>query len=75
MQDSQNHSNNLTRRGAMKVAGAAIVAATIPTTGAALAQSTEGSAATLQETRNAPSAKNSITLTHKRATTNGVNLH
>jgi pimeloyl-ACP methyl ester carboxylesterase len=75
MQDPENHSNDLTRRGAMKVAGAAITAATIPTTGAALAQSTEGSAATVQETRNAPAAKNSISLTHKRAKTNGVNLH
>jgi hypothetical protein len=57
MQHSENRSNNLTRRGAMTVAGAAITAATIPTTGAALAQSTQEDAATLQETRNAPVAK------------------
>jgi hypothetical protein len=56
MQDPENHSNDLTRRGAMKVAGAAITAATIPTTGAALAQSTEGSATASQEMRDAPAA-------------------
>ena len=75
MQDSDDRSNNLTRRGAMKVAGAAVTAATISTTGAALAQSTEGSTATSQETRNALSAEGSVGLTHKRAKTNGVNLH
>jgi len=75
MQDPENHANDLTRRGAITVAGAAITAATIPTTGAALAQSTQESAATLQRTRNAPATKNSIELTHKRAKTNGINLH
>jgi pimeloyl-ACP methyl ester carboxylesterase len=66
MQDSKNHSNNLTRRGAVTVAGAAMSATTVPTAGAAQAQ---------QETRNAPVAKNSVQLTHKRAKTNGVTLH
>lgn len=75
MQESENHSNNLNRRSAMKVAGAAITVAAIPVTGVALAQSTDRSAATLQETRNASAVKNSIKITHKRAKTNGVNLH
>jgi pimeloyl-ACP methyl ester carboxylesterase len=66
MQDSRNHSNDLTRRGAIAVAGAAMTAATVPTAGAALAQ---------QETRNAAAAKNSVQLTHKRVKTNGITLH
>jgi pimeloyl-ACP methyl ester carboxylesterase len=75
MQDAENCSNNLTRRGAMTVAGAAITAAAIHTTGGALAQFTEQSAVPQQETRNASAAKNSVKLTHKRARTNGVDLH
>jgi hypothetical protein len=75
MQDAENRSNNLTRRGALTVAGAAITVATVHTTGGALAQSTEQSAAPQQETRNASTGKNSIKLAHKRAKTNGVNLH
>jgi pimeloyl-ACP methyl ester carboxylesterase len=75
MQDAENRSNNLTRRGAMTVAGAAIAVAAIRTTGGALAQSTEQSTAPRQETRNSSAVKNSVKLTHKRAKTNGVNLH
>jgi hypothetical protein len=45
MQHSDNRSNDLDRRGAMKVAGAAMTAAAVPTTGVALAQSTERDAA------------------------------
>src|SRR3954471_14992707 len=75
MQDAENRSNNLTRRSAMTVAGAAIPVAAIHTTGGALAQFTEQGAAPQQETRNASAAKNSVKLTHKRAKTNGVNLH
>jgi pimeloyl-ACP methyl ester carboxylesterase len=71
MQHSENQSNNVTRRGAMTVAGAAITAATIPT-GVALAQSLAESTPTLQERGNAPAA---VRLTHRRVTTNGVNLH
>jgi alpha/beta hydrolase family protein len=61
--------NNLTRRGAMTVTGAAITAATIPATGVALAQATP-EPPTVQET-----APDNPGLTHKRVTTNGVNLH
>jgi hypothetical protein len=75
MQDSENHSTNLTRRNAMKVAVAAITAATIPATGAALAQSTEENSATPRKTLNVLAAQNSIGLRHKRAATNGVSLH
>jgi hypothetical protein len=75
MQDAENRSNNLTRRGAMTAAGGAITVAAIHTTGGALAQATEQSAAPPQETPNASAARNSINLTHKRAKTNGVDLH
>ena len=77
MQDSENHSNNLTRRDAIKVAGAAITAAAIPITGAALDQSPQGIAGTSEATRNAPATNNSSSnkLTHKRAKTNGINLY
>jgi len=75
MQGSEIHSNDVTRRAAMKVAGAAVAAAAIPTAGAALAQPTEGSAATSQERRTAAAGKNSVSLTHKRVKTNGVTLH
>src|SRR4051794_20988352 len=74
MRDLDNRSNVLDRRGAMKVAGAAITATTIPTTGVALAQ---GGAATSpsQERRDAPGPESPIGLTHKRATTNGITIH
>lgn len=75
MQDSENHSNNLTRRDAIKVAGAAITAAAIPITGAALDQSTQGGAGTSEATRSAGSTNNSVKLTHKRAKTNSINLY
>jgi pimeloyl-ACP methyl ester carboxylesterase len=75
MQDSENHSNNLSRRDVMKVAGAAITAAAVPITGAALDQYAQGSVGTVQETRNAPPTGNPVTLTHKRAKTNGVDLY
>jgi pimeloyl-ACP methyl ester carboxylesterase len=70
MQHSEHHSNNVTRRGAMTAAGATLAAAT---TGTALAQSTEGKAAT--DKGNASAAESPVKLTHKRAKTNGVNLH
>jgi pimeloyl-ACP methyl ester carboxylesterase len=77
MQDSDNRSNDLDRRGAMKVAGAAITAAAFPTAGVALAQSTGRDAAVPPslERRDARISENSIGLTHKRATTNGITLH
>src|SRR5262249_41693147 len=74
MQGSKVHTNNSIRRGAMTFACTALHAATGPTAEAALAQSREQSAAT-QETRNAPAAKNSVQLTHKRVKTNGITLH
>ncbi|MEH2513310.1 pimeloyl-ACP methyl ester carboxylesterase [Nitrobacteraceae bacterium AZCC 1564] len=58
----------LTRRDAMTVAGVALTAATVPTAGAALAQSAEMTADTV-------AAKKPSDLKHKRLKTNGVNLH
>jgi pimeloyl-ACP methyl ester carboxylesterase len=75
MQEAENRPNNLTRRGAMTAAGAAIGVATIHTTRGALAQSTEQGAAPRQEPEDASADDNSIELTHKRVKTNGVNLH
>jgi pimeloyl-ACP methyl ester carboxylesterase len=75
MQHSGNHSNNLTRRGAITVAGAAVTAATVSTAGAILAQSSEQGAAAQQQAQAAPAANNSIQLTHKRAKTNDITLH
>jgi hypothetical protein len=75
MQGSDHHANDLTRRGAMTVTGAAIAAATIPAAGAAFAQAPQAGATTAQETRPAPVGKNSVKLAHKRVTTNGVTLH
>jgi pimeloyl-ACP methyl ester carboxylesterase len=72
MQHSGNHSNDLTRRGALTATGAAAITAA---TGVALAQSPEGGASASQETQNAPAAKDSVGLTQKRAKTNGVTLH
>src|SRR5215475_14102246 len=73
MQDANDQSINLTRRGAMTIGGAAVTAATVPTTGVVLAQSTPETAAALQPTRNA--SGNSVVLAHKRANTNGITLH
>jgi pimeloyl-ACP methyl ester carboxylesterase len=77
MQDQQKHPNHLTRRGAMKVVGAAISAAAIPTTGATLARATDEGAEILQESQPTPppSPRAPVRLTHKRTTTNGVTLH
>jgi pimeloyl-ACP methyl ester carboxylesterase len=75
MQDAETRSNSWTRRGAMAAAGGAITVATIRTTDGALAQVAEQGAAPQQETRNASTVRNSIMLTHKRAKTNGINLH
>jgi pimeloyl-ACP methyl ester carboxylesterase len=72
MRDAENRSDNLTRRGAMTAAGAAI---TVAAAGGALAQSTEQGGAPQPETRNASTTDNSFNLTHKRVKTNGVNLH
>src|SRR5262245_4280399 len=75
MQDAENRSHRLTRRDAVTVAGAAITAATISTTGTALAQSMEKNVEPQQATRNAATAGSSAELTHKRVKTNGVTLH
>jgi pimeloyl-ACP methyl ester carboxylesterase len=75
MQDSRHHANDLTRRGAITVAGAAITAATIPTAGAALAQATQENASPPPEARTAAAAENTVALTHKRVETNGITLH
>ena len=75
MEKPENHSNNLTRRAAMTVAGAAITGAAMPTAGAALAQSTERNAGPQPQTRSEPVVRNSVDLTHKRVQTNGINLH
>ena len=75
MQDAGKRSNNLTRRGAMTAAGAVITTAAIHTTGGALAQSTEQGAEPQQERGDESTDNDSIELTHKRAKTNGINLH
>jgi pimeloyl-ACP methyl ester carboxylesterase len=69
MQKPVGRSNNVTRRGALTAAGAALTAATAPVAGVALAQPTGQRAATQQETRP------SVNLTHKRASANGITLH
>jgi len=74
MQDAKNQLGNSTERDAKKVVTAISNVGTV-TTGAAVAQSKNKSAATLQETGNARVAKDSIELTHKRAKTNGIILH
>ncbi|WP_165435147.1 alpha/beta hydrolase [Bradyrhizobium sp. Leo121] len=75
MQDSESQANNMTRRGAMTIAGATIATATIPTAGTVLAQSAQGIAAPSEETRSASTVGNSVKLMHKRVKTNGVTLH
>src|SRR5262245_3706974 len=76
MQGPENGTNKLTRRNAMKFAGAAITgAATIPVAGAGLAQSAEAGSATSQEAEHAPAASRSVPLVHKRAKTDGIELH
>ena len=73
MQDVENyHSSKLTRRDAVTVAGVALTAAAVPIAGAALAQPAESAQ---QKTQGAAPTKSTIELTHKRAKTNGVNLH
>jgi pimeloyl-ACP methyl ester carboxylesterase len=75
MQHSDNRSSDVDRRGAMKVAGAAMTAAAIPT--AALAQSTERdvTTSTSQGRADSPIPDSRVGLTHKRVITNGVTLH
>jgi hypothetical protein len=77
MQGSDNRSNSLDRRDAMKVAGVALAATALAPAGVALAHSPEGGAATspVPDRRDAPIPASSMRLTHKRVTTNGVNLH
>lgn len=65
---ANHHPSRLTRRDAITVAGVALTAATVPTAGAALAQSAE-------KTQDAAPAKKPVELAHKRIKTNGVNLH
>jgi pimeloyl-ACP methyl ester carboxylesterase len=75
MQCLETRSTGVSRRGAMKVAGAAVATAAIPTAGIAVAQSTEGGAQALPETRNGLAAKSSVSLAHRRVKTNGITLH
>lgn len=65
MRHSEDQPSNLSRRGAMKVAGAVLTGATVPVVATALAE----------EGPNAPMAKLADGVTHKRAKTNGITLH
>jgi len=70
MNNLDGHSGHVTRRDALRFAGGALTAAAVPLAGAALEAKAEGAQTSEARSTNAP-----VTLTHKRATTNGVNLH
>jgi pimeloyl-ACP methyl ester carboxylesterase len=68
MLNSENHSGNVTRRDALRLAGGVFTAAAIPLAAAAVE-------ARAQEQVSTSLTNTPVTLTHKRVTTNGVNLH
>jgi len=71
MLNSETQSRNVTRRDAQKLAGGAITAAAVPLTATAIEAKAQGQ----QPTPDLHSTNNPAELTHKRVTTNGVNLH
>jgi pimeloyl-ACP methyl ester carboxylesterase len=75
MQHSDNRSSDLDRRGAMKVAGAAMTAAAIPTVASAQSTERDVMTSTSQGRADPPIPDSRVGLTHKRVTTNGVTLH
>jgi pimeloyl-ACP methyl ester carboxylesterase len=75
MNEPESYSGNLTRRGAIQVAGAVITGAGLSTVGTALAQPGEAVRAASKEACKSPGGRNVNGLTHKRVKTNGITIH